>query len=185
MLKIALDNDGVMANLHSVVLPEASIRIGKVISEDQITSFLHFQEKYGWTEEENWAIYRDAWKNYKWHQIMPYERDVGILTACLTGYGHVDVVTAHEDEDRQNIATWLAANGVHYQNLILSGRNRKTEAYNYDVYIDDYYKTLKRASDAGKIAICFNQPWNRDQDVGKAHRINSLGEVPLILGAIK
>lgn len=179
--RVALDLDGVLADLHSVVLPELSARLGKPVYVSDIDNWLAIVKKFGVKEEDGWDWYGNAWVNHTTDQVQPTQRNLSDVTRKMNYMALVDIVSAHNEASREAIIAWLKLHHIVYNSLVLTDKNRKTEVTDYDIYIDDYYKTLRRVGEAGKLAICYNQPWNMKEDVNGAIRINNLEEVLEIL----
>ena len=180
-INLALDLDGVICNLQSVVCPELSAKLGRSVTQDEINEWHSVTRIAGFSEDESWKFYRDIWKRYKYYQLQPFDRNVGLVTLDIKNLcNRLDVVSAHSEDDRENIHNWLTSHDIHYDNLILSGMTPKVE-FPYQVYIDDYFKTLKKVTVAGRIGICYNQLYNLKEDIGNAIRINYLEQAVSIL----
>ena len=193
--KLALDLDGTMADLHSVILPEVSAETGKVITADMITGW-SVLARYTGKPSEGWR-YEEAWDRYRGRveAIQPYERGLDRITERLGKVAQVDIVTAHEKKSREPIEKWLELQGIQYRGLVIVPiKSHKEELCNHGGFVDDNESLARRIAEKqrarrvagaeGKVLECFlyDQPYNRGIGSGDGiSRIRSLLEVAEIL----
>jgi uncharacterized HAD superfamily protein len=186
-LNVALDLDGVLADLHSVLLEKFSQVVNRRVTADMITR---------WDIAESFkpglaSSYDSAWEYYRAEQISSYEANVGLLVDQIRKSASVDIVTAHAESSRSNIERWLALNHVGYRKLMLVGEGDGTHklsmSHQCNVFIDDNPNLAQKAL-KGTFVFLYSQPWNQqvrtsDRD-SIVLRIHSLREVPELLDRI-
>ncbi|MBI4015909.1 MAG: hypothetical protein HY362_04290 [Candidatus Aenigmarchaeota archaeon] len=193
--KLALDLDGTLADLHSVILPEVSAETGKVITANMITSWKALA-RYTGKSSEGWR-YEQVWDKYKdrVEVIQPYERGLDRLTERLGKVAEVDIVTAHEEGSREPISEWLGLYGVKYRELVIVPlKSNKEELCRHGIFVDDSDSLARRiqekqrvrrvTGDQERLLECFlyDQPYNRGIENGNGvSRVRSLLEVVEIL----
>jgi 5'(3')-deoxyribonucleotidase len=175
-MKVALDLDGVLADIHETVRLDVSVVLGLPLYYNDCKSWHWLTDYYGYMENESWEYYRNVWAEHNPSDIKPVEPDVAYLTQQLCCLGEVDIVTAHEDSARSNILDWLYINGVFFNTLKMHGYNDKS-TLDYDVFIDDYPKTISKVVAKGKLAFYFQHPYNVNVPVEGAVRVKGLREV--------
>lgn len=176
-LKVALDLDGVLANLHSVLLPHFSAKVGTPLLTSMITQW-NWIGKYAGNDALN-EDYFHVWEKFPVEAIEPYERNITFTTSYLKAIAKdVDVVTAHDENSEKPILKWLEINGLVYNELVLVGDSRKLNGMSrsvnatssadrklsrtktYDIFIDDN-PSLAEKIPKGKTLLLYDQPWNR------------------------
>jgi 5'(3')-deoxyribonucleotidase len=185
--RIALDLDGVLADLHSVLLEKFSKFANRRITADMITR---------WDIAENIkpglaSSYDTAWDDYRAEQISPYEANVGFLVDRIRRLALVDIVTAHAESSRSKIERWLTLNRVPYDRLVLVGKGDGSHKLSvigeYDVFIDDNPNLAENAP-SSILVLLYSQPWNQQVHTPNENRnvirIHSLREVPELLGQL-
>jgi hypothetical protein len=138
--------------------------------------------RWDWVTEfvkDGVETYRDFWLNYDVEDVEPTERDLAETTEKIQiKFDGMDIVTAHPENSRENITRWLTENGIHYDNLILSGLTDKaTLPYRY--YIDDSPNLAKNLRGSGKFLYLYDQLWNRNISGYWLIRIRTLRDVLL------
>ncbi len=183
-MRIALDLDGVLADLHSVLLEKFSQAANRKITADMITRWdIADSFKPGLT-----SSYSNAWDDYQPDRITPYESDAGLSVALIREDAPVDIVTAHSESSRKSIERWLLLNHIPYDSLVLVGKgngvHKFTVAGDYDVFIDDNPNLAARAP-SNIFIFLYSQPWNQSvielQAKQNIIRIRSLREAPELL----
>ena len=182
-MRIALDLDGVLADLHSVLLKKFSEVANRQITLDMITS---------WDTADKFKpglsfSYYSAWEAYEPEQIKPCEANTGPLVEQIRKTALVDVVSGHGESSRRNIQRWLEINHVRYENLVLIGERIGKESHklsltrDYNVFIDDN-PTLAEKAPSNVLVLLYSQPWNqlihRSPGDDNVVRIRSLAEAP-------
>ncbi len=115
-----------------------------------------FYEPLGITIEECMEIFEEAWRD--WNLLEPMEQDMWQKTHMLCNLGKTDIVTNARPSAEESIKKWLVEHNIEYNELIFSKEKWKLD---YDVYIDDSPSNLQKVFDEGKVALIYNQPWNR------------------------
>lgn len=183
-LRIALDLDGVLADLHSVLLGKFSEVANRRITAEMITRWdIADSLKPGLA-----SSYFSAWDDYEPERISPYEANVGLLVGRIREVAPVDIVTAHAESSRSNIERWLALKSVRYDRLVLVGKgngsHKLTAVGEYRVFIDDN-SNLGEKAPSNILVLLYSQPWNQQFYTPTKNRnvirIQSLREVPEIL----
>jgi len=183
IMRIALDLDGVLADLHSVLLKKFSEVANRQITIDMITSW-HAADKF---KPGLSFTYYSVWEDYEPEQIKPCEPDIGSLVEQIRKTAPVDVVSGHGESSRQNIQRWLAIHRVRYENLVLIGErigkrsSKLSLTRDYNVFIDDNPALAEKAPST-ILVLLYSQPWNqliqRSPADDSVVRIRSLAEVP-------
>jgi hypothetical protein len=183
-LRIALDLDGVLADLHSVLLEESSEIVNRRITADMISRWDIIDSlKPGLA-----SSYFSAWDDHELEHISPYEANVGPLVDHIREVGPVNIVTAHAESSRRSIERWLALDRVGYGRLVLmckgNGSHKLTVGGKYRVFIDDN-PNLAQSAPGDILVLLYSQPWNQQFYTPTKNRnvirIGSLTEVPEIL----
>jgi 5'(3')-deoxyribonucleotidase len=184
-LRIALDLDGVLADLHSVLLKKFSQVANRQITADMITRWdIADSFKPGLT-----SSYFSAWDDHDPEQISPYEPNAGSFVCQIREVAAVDIVTAHLESSRRNIERWLALNHIPYDKLVLmgeaNGSHKLSTAVEYDVFIDDNPNLAENAP-SSILVFLYSQPWNQRVQISDENviRIHSLHEVPELLSRL-
>jgi 5'(3')-deoxyribonucleotidase len=186
-LRIALDLDGVLADLHSVLLEKFSQIINRRVTADMITR---------WDVAERFkpglaSSYDSAWDDYRAEQISSYEANVGFMVDHMQELAPVDIVTAHAESSRSNIERWLALNHISYRKLVLVGKgdgsHKLSMGREYNVFIDDNPNLAEKAP-SSILVFLYSQPWNQQVHISDRNsnlfRIHSLREVPELLNRL-
>jgi uncharacterized HAD superfamily protein len=186
-LRIALDLDGVLADLHSVLLEKFSRIAKRRITVDMISQWDAADKiSPGLT-----ASYESAWEEYNPEEITTYEQNVGILVDQIHKTAPIDIVTAHAETSRRGIGRWLELHHVPFDKLVLVGKgngaHKLSIASNSDVFIDDNPNLAENAP-SNILVFLYSQPWNQNfkptLENSNVIRITSLGEVPPILAEV-
>lgn len=186
-LRIALDLDGVLADLHSVLLEKFSQVANRRITADMITRWdIADSFKLGLT-----SSYFSAWDDYEPELISPYEPNAGLFVGRIREEVPVDIVTAHLESSRQRIERWLSLNHVPYDKLVLVGKgdgsHKLSTVSEHDVFIDDS-PFLAENAPSSILVFLYSQPWNEQVHIPEGNpnviRIHSLREVPELLNRL-
>jgi len=157
-LTIAVDLDGTLANIYSVVLAEVSAEIGETLTPNLMTYYDWLPDAFG---EGMFQRFSEFWTRYSAECVEPIERDVEVLTRRIRSrYGGLDIVTQHTELERKNITEWLQHWNVQYDNLVLCGLQDKSKLP-YICYIDDNPFLAEKLRNSAKVLYLYDQPWNR------------------------
>lgn len=183
-MRVALDLDGVLADLHSVLLEKFSRIARRRITVDMISRWDAADRiSPGLT-----SSYDSAWEEYNPEEIASYEQNVGNLVDRIHKTAPVDIVTAHAETSRVGIGRWLTLHRVPFDKLVLVGKgngaHKLSIVSNYNVFIDDNPNLAENAP-SNILVFLYSQPWNQHfkptPENNNIIRIHSLGEVPPIL----
>lgn len=113
----------------------------------------------GLTEDEVWQVFRELEVQEPIHRTEPLEPYALDVMAAWQEAGHViHIVTSRPARARKTVRLFLEHNDVPHHDLHL-GVHHKTR---WDVLIDDLPINVERAVEAGRRALLFDQPYNRD-----------------------
>lgn len=170
MLKIALDVDGVLADVIESWL-EYNNKIRNIIVKTQISEWDfwkdHNIDKYDFYNELS-----ICWKS--WHKIPPTEDKLSQATTKLANIGVVDIVTARDEFTHNYVKDWLKFHKVKYRDYIGVREGKEKSRLDYDVFIDDSPNNASNMLEAGKSVILYTQPWNTSFHDPRAQRIHKL-----------
>lgn len=125
-IKIALDLEGVLVNVHSFTIEHSDY-----FEEDDFDTFGFDGDRLGRLLDE----FERFWENHTL-ELLPTEPDQDELVRDLRTCGTVDIVT-NTPGAREDVETWLDHHGIEYNELVMPGPRTHKEELGYDVYIDD------------------------------------------------
>lgn len=100
----------------------------------------------------------------------PYPGAYAAMVALKERGHEIIYVTTQPRGKEIHTLNWLLKHCFPYDGLVFTGIKDIT---NCDVYIDDGPHNIKALRDAGRLAFCFDQPWNR---AVAGERVKSLQE---------
>lgn len=168
-LKIALDVEGVLANIHSAWI---TIYNKQFVKEDIKKWF--FEDLPGENLKSFLKESNRIWTNH-WEAIPPLEPEFSHLTQELNKFGKVDIVTGRNLEEP--VKNWLKHNKIIYTDYYYE--NNKTQL-NYDIFIDDnplMIETLK----PDQFWYIYDQPFNRNHDFEKNSNIKRVNSLKMVV----
>ncbi len=188
--RIALDMDGVLADSHAVMAD---------VTEEQFGFRLEPQDTYQWDAEkamfhlsngevklsgqEFLDLFDIVWA--RWREIPRMDTYAkGVIEELRDGGHSVHIVTyAKTDRQMDFKQNWLRQN---IMPLLWVVNARKTVGWkynmDYDVFIEDCPHIAVGAHQQGKIAILYDQPWNRGVDYRLIDfRVQNLNPVPFMV----
>lgn len=151
-MKIALDIDGVLADIHTAVFEY----LGLPYTFKDIKKWDFFNDFDGLDREKFWEAYRYLWGR-RWDLIKLVDVDCVEVLRRISKYHRIDVVTCRDEDLLKGTCVWLALKRIPYEDFILLPRDGdKTKLKEYDVFIDDNPNMAR-----DKRLILFSRPWNR------------------------
>ncbi len=173
-MRIALDVDGVLADLLGAWLRVYQEETGRYIERSEVDSW-EFWAKYGITRSEFMKYMIVAWS--RWWEITPLEEDMAEDVDNLSRYGDVDIVTQRPAKTVSYVKKWLDKHGVKYRRFTWVPPRKSKSEYSYDVYIDDSPRLAEELQQQGRLMLLYNQPWNSEVRCSSViKRVNSLDE---------
>lgn len=177
MMKIAVDVDGVLADIISVWLTYYNERHDSSLSKEQIQRW-DFWKSIGYSAERFYSELATCWK--EWHKVPVMEDGIANSIATLRSLGKVDIVSAQMAKDY--VKMWLDHNKIIYDDYVSVTRGVDKADLAYDAFIDDSPINAERISSMGKLVLLYDQPWNRYLEDGRyIVRVKSMDEVRKVL----
>lgn len=159
--KIALDLDGVLAELLEGFCSIYKERCKKDLSLDQIKDW-DFFEQLGFSEKELLDFLDEVWS--MWRIIPPTEPDLEQYLMKLTESESViiDIVTCRNKKTIPYVKNWLKEYKIPYRSLIIAKNVAEKLSFGYDIYIDDSPHLMKliESNEMDAKAILYIRPWN-------------------------
>ncbi len=172
-MKIALDVDGVLADIILVWINEYNKKYNAVI-EKQIIEHWDFWKKLGIDENEFYCQLSNCWSQWKEVPLMEY--DIANAVNKLYSVGIVDIVTARDRESTEYVINWLKHNNIKYNKYVAVPDGRDKANLDYDVFIDDSPHNAVSIISKGKNVLLYDQPWNKSVTDKKIVRIKKIIE---------
>ena len=172
MMKIALDVDGVLADVIASWL-NYSNSIRSEIAKHQITSW-DFWKEFDIDRYDFYTELNTCWKN--WIAIPTTEKNLASVTASLAEIGHVDIVTARERSTDSFVKSWLTHHDIAYDDYVSVIDGPMKADLDYDVFIDDSPLNAEKFLKNKKKVILYSQPWNKHVSGNNIHRVSNLSE---------
>jgi len=152
-VRVALDLDGVLADLNAQMLRQTRYTAEDFKTFGEWDDFEHFYSEAG-----------RVWQKH-WHEIEPVEPQLGLKVEQLASNHTVDIVTNTAGEDRYAKA-WLQSHDIPYEDFVRPPEDGYKDAMDYDVFIDDNPYLC------GDVPVQYlrHQPWN-DRERGNGQYI--------------
>jgi uncharacterized HAD superfamily protein len=169
LLKIALDVDGVLADIHTAVFRY----LGMPYTYEDVKRWDFFNDFEGLNAEIFWDTYRKLWSQ-RWDLIRLVDIDCVEVLRDLSKRHRIDVVTCRDRDLVRGTCIWLALKRIPYEDFVLlPPGGDKTRLDKYDLFIDDNPAMAKDR----KRLILFDRPWNRGvRSVRRIRRFRELYE---------
>lgn len=165
-MRIAVDLDGTLADIHSVFLEELEKQDGINYNFDQVESY--YFEKAPFSVEKFHKIARKNWKN---REIPVTDSSLPEDLNKLFDNHRVDIVTARGDVNTKILRNWLEKKDIKFNNFVVD--QEKTDL-GYDVLIDDSPRYIGN----GMKILLYDRPYNRNVKTGKnSLRVKSFSEI--------
>jgi len=153
-MKIALDVEGTLADIHTMFLKRYNEKNSTNYSLEDI------KWDFGGIEfsiEEFFKRTRKQWKR-EWKKIPGTEENISKALEKIKNFDKIklDIVTSREGCE-EGMKNWLEKQGIPYSEFMVESDKHKL---NYDVYIDD------NPNLSGKVEnlLLYRRPWNREID---------------------
>ncbi len=172
-MKIALDVDGVLADIIFVWLDEYNKTHKKSVTKDDIMQW-DFWKELGYDKYMFYEDLSNCWS--RWIEVPLMEQGIANSVEKLHSVGIVDIVTARDTASTKYVKQWLAHNEIKYNDYVAVMRGRDKADLDYDVFIDDSPHNVVRIASKGKNALLYDQPWNKSITDSKIVRIKKLEE---------
>jgi uncharacterized HAD superfamily protein len=164
MTAIAIDVDGVLADIHSAVFK----KLGLNLTIENITKYDFFDD-LGVPRKTFWMTYKELWSQQ--YQVIPLiEPDAPTIIAELRKTFSIAIVSSRPKETWIGTASWLRLRGIQYDELRLLPPKTDKATLEYSIIVDDNPELAQRC----KNVIVYDRPWNRTVH---GRRIRSLKEL--------
>lgn len=174
-MKIALDVDGVLADLAGNIIKIYEEQTGLKLTRDMITEW-EFWLKLNMTRQQFMQLIILAWE--RWYEMAPLEDDLSEDTEKLSLFGQVDILTQRPAETIDYVKAWLKHVGVRYRRFVWVPLRASKASFAYDVYIDDSPRLAEKLAGTRRLLFLYDQPWNRIvPNSPNIIRVNSLDDV--------
>jgi len=165
---IAIDIDGVLADIHSVVIQKIQKKLGLKETPPTPTKWDFFDE-IGITKKDFWRAYIELWSQE--YQLIPLiEPDAPTIVAELRKTFRIAIVSTRPKETWSGTVAWLKLRGIQYDELRLLPPKTDKATLEYSIIVDDNPELAQRC----KNVIIYDRPWNRTVH---GRRIRSLKEL--------
>jgi hypothetical protein len=181
-VKIALDVDGVLADIILVWIKEYNRKHGKSMSKESIKNWDFWRE----LRVEKYEFYHQlshCWS--RWKEVPTMEESIAEAVDKLHSIGAVDIVTARDQESTKYVINWLEHNGIKYKEYVAVDDGRDKADLDYDIFIDDSPHNAVRMVKKGRNVLLYDQPWNKSIEDVKVIRIKKLAEAVDIISDLK
>ena len=151
-MKIAVDVDGVLADIHTPVFRE----LGLPYTWKDVKAWDFYNKMKGLNKEKYMEAYRKVWKQ-KWHDIQLIDPEAPAVLKDLFKRHRIDIVTSREKDLEPPTVLWLVWKRIPFVDIVLVPPGAdKTELEFYDLFVDD---NPEMAKDRERV-ILFDRPWN-------------------------
>jgi len=159
---IAIDVDGVLADIHSVIIQKLGLKAPTPTKWD-------FFDEIGITKKDFWRAYIELWSQE--YQLIPLiEPDAPTIVAELRKTFRIAIVSTRPKETWSGTVAWLKLRGIQYDELRLLPPKTDKATLEYSIIVDDNPELAQRC----KNVIVYDRPWNRTVH---GRRIRSLKEL--------
>ncbi len=165
-MRIAVDLDGTLADIHTVFLEELEKQEGIKHRFEDLNSY-YFDEA-PFSVEKFHELARKNWKN---REIPLTDEKIPGELEKLSENHTVDIVTARGDVEPEVLKNWLKEKGVKFDSFIVDGTKTHMD---YDVLIDDSPKYIGN----GMKILLFDRPYNMNAKIGEnSLRVKNFSEI--------
>lgn len=176
MTRVALDVEGVLANVHGAFLPEYNDEHGTDYQPSDVTHWEWMGDEIPHDEFIEWTD--EMWAE-RWWSIPPAENNLWMTVADLNeGVEGLDIVTARTGVESE-VKAWLLWSGIRpgdYDEFVSIDRSRSKAELGYDVYVDDKPYLAEKLG-RGQMQYMIARPYNDGYgDHERAARVGSVYE---------
>ncbi|MEM4189343.1 MAG: hypothetical protein QW544_02350 [Candidatus Caldarchaeum sp.] len=174
-MHIALDVDGVLADLAGMIIKVYREETGVTIDRSMITEW-EFWHKLSMTRQQFMDMIVRAWS--RWIEIQPLEHDLSEDVEALSKVGVVDILTQRPVQTIDFVKQWLKHHNIRYRSFTWVPLKTSKATFVYDVYIDDSPRLAEKLQNTNRLMFLYEQPWNRNVNSrSNIIRVKSLDEV--------
>ncbi|MEM1942824.1 MAG: hypothetical protein QXO30_03620 [Candidatus Caldarchaeum sp.] len=178
-MRIAVDVDGVLADLAGMIIKIYREETGVEIPREAITEW-EFWHRLSMTRQQFMELIIKSWS--RWREIKPTEDDIAEDVMSLARHGVVDVLTQRPAETINHVKLWLKHHGVVYRSFTWVPLKSTKLSFFYDVYIDDSPRLAEQFPHSSRVLLLYDQPWNRDvRTRNNIMRVSSLDEAAKLI----
>lgn len=178
-MKLAIDLDGVLADASEIWIPIFQKRFNIQILKNQINSW-NFWEQFGLQYNDFEEVFDEAWAD--WQNVKETENNISEKIIQLRNFGQVDLVTARNKKTMGFVNKWLEYKKIQLDNVIVVDANKSKAILDYNIFLDDSPIQVKQIAHSKKIALVYNQPWNREiKENNNIIRVKNLFDVILFV----
>ncbi|MFQ5920878.1 MAG: hypothetical protein ACE5JV_02550 [Nitrososphaerales archaeon] len=181
MMKIALDVDGVLADIIHVWLEEYNKTNNRTLKKQEISQW-DFWKGFGYDRYRFYEELSRCWS--RWEEVPVMEQSIASSVEKLNSAGTVDIVTARDAASAEFVKQWLKHNEIMYSRYVPVMRGRDKADLSYDVFIDDSPLNAVSIASKGKRVLLYDQPWNRSVNHSKVVRIKRLEEAVDVISGL-
>jgi len=177
---IAIDLDGVLSDSMGLWIHIWNASNYPKLNYEDISEW-DFWRRLGLSEERFLEIFEDVWN--RWEELQPLDQNVAEVVDKINQLGVVDIVTGRPSRNRKFIVKWLKKHGIKYRRLLIG--IQKKSSHLYDVYVDDSPIQALEVSQAGRLFLLRDQPWNRHVEPNRfIRRVRNLEEAYEVLASL-
>ena len=180
-MKIIVDVDGVLADLMTLVVAWVNARYGTHFKRSDIREWNQPLEGTG--TDIGTVIAELMLDDTFLLKIPSVEGSIGGMK-CLNCRYHVMLATARPHSATSLTMKWLWKRDIHWKNYVTCVHHPKSQERG-DVLIDDNVDNCLQFAGTGRVAILFDQPWNRDFIGASGSRIVRARGWEDVLGILK
>lgn len=180
-MRIALDVDGVLADIISVWLDEYNAAQKKAVTKQDIEKW-DFWKELGYDKYRFYGDLSKCWS--RWISIPAEEDGIADAVRQLGTLGTVDIVTARDPPSTRYVKQWLEHNDIVYDHYVAVASGRAKAELDYDVFIDDSPVNAASIASRGRRTLLYDQPWNRSVSDSRITRIRKLAEAVDVIRSI-
>lgn len=154
-MRVAVDIDGVLCDHVTGILPRIFEKYGVVLTKESVRTWDHDFGPSSIVQE-----FKDAYTDAEFMRHLPPIEGAREGVSRLETSHSVVIVTARPESTRPVTTEWVAQHIGNYVPRFVRGSKLVSEG---DVLVDDHPVNITDFLKAGRRAVVFDQPWNRDE----------------------